>query len=308
MKNYLLQSGTVAVALLSALTGGVSLASPESVSVQLLTSGKINLTNDTVTVPLHRGFLKDGRELWYVVIDSSDAQDAKARGLVFAPGLVNAANDPGTRTVAKDQAGRLYFDRGTVDFSPTRIVTAGDAPNLFPPKVATPGSIGDGGYSPYVKYQAGGKVIVYNAPIVAFNVGARAISFCDSAVPVDHSIVHDKVARICPRTGEVTLGLSHGFAEGKPLIYVSLDSNDPVAAAIEGATYAPTLNSLKGSAATLPLFAVTNGQTGKSNPERQGFDSALSGDGSPLNVLTGIPTLSSAPSQPSLGSARCFVD
>lgn len=302
MKNYLLQSSAVTAVLLGMLSSSVALAysgaSPGSVSVQLLASGKIDLVNDTVTVPLHHGHLKDGRELWYVVIDSSDAQDAKAKGLVFAPALSQAANDPGTRTLTRDQNGQFYFDRGTVDFSAIRSVTPGNAPNLFPPKAATPGSVGDSGYSPYVKYQVGGKVIVYNAPIVAFNVSATAISFCDSKAPVDHSIVNDKVVRICPRTGEVTLGLSHGFAEGKPLIYVSLDSNDPVAAALEGATYAPALNSLKGSGATLPLFAVTNGQTGKANPERQGFDSALSGDGSPLNVLTGIPTLSSAPYSP----------
>jgi hypothetical protein len=44
------------------------------------------------------------------------------------------------------------------------------------------------------------------------------------------------------------------------------------------------------------LFAVTNGPTndvpGEVNPQRQGFDSVLSGDApSPLNVFGGIPTL-----------------
>ena len=48
----------------------------------------------------------------------------------------------------------------------------------------------------------------------------------------------------------------------------------------------------------MPLYAVTNGQTGKDNPERQGFNSALMGEGSPLNVLTGIPTLSPLPYSP----------
>jgi hypothetical protein len=39
------------------------------------------------------------------------------------------------------------------------------------------------------------------------------------------------------------------------------------------------------------LFAVTNGQTGKDNPQRQGFNSAISDGLSPLNVLGGIPTI-----------------
>ena len=39
------------------------------------------------------------------------------------------------------------------------------------------------------------------------------------------------------------------------------------------------------------LFAITNGPIGKNNPQRQGFDSALAGDGYALNVLGGIPTV-----------------
>ena len=58
---------------------------------------------------------------------------------------------------------------------------------------------------------------------------------------------------------------------------------------MESATLAPALDALKDSGAELDLYAVINGETGKDNPRRQGFDSALSGDGSPLNVLTGVP-------------------
>lgn len=34
-----------------------------------------------------------------------------------------------------------------------------------------------------------------------------------------------------------------------------------------------------------------NGPTGKDNPQRQGLNSALMGEGSPLNVLGAIPTI-----------------
>jgi hypothetical protein len=42
------------------------------------------------------------------------------------------------------------------------------------------------------------------------------------------------------------------------------------------------------------IFAFTNGPTndfGEVNPQRQGFNSAIVGQGGPLNVLGGIPTV-----------------
>lgn len=273
-------------------TQTVLAAAPQEVAVNLLSSGHIDLIQDTITVPLHHGHLKDSTEVWYVLLDASDSAKAGSLGLVYAPALAYAAQAVGTRTATIDSHGEWVFNQGKVDFSPPRSVTPGDAPNLFPPKAATPGSVGSPEYSPYVVVDG----VVYNAPIIANDVGIGEISLCDQVIP--HEIVHDKVTRLCPEEGKVTLALSHGFASGKPLIYVSLDANDPLAAAMEGATYAPALNALKTTSATLPLFAVTNGQTGKNNPNRQGFDSALLGDGSPLNVLTGIPTLSTVPYSP----------
>ena len=68
------------------------------------------------------------------------------------------------------------FDKGTVDFSPVRSITPGPPGHEFPPVAFQPGSVGDKDYSPLVQVtNAGG--VVYNAPIVAFNVGADQISF-----------------------------------------------------------------------------------------------------------------------------------
>ena len=39
------------------------------------------------------------------------------------------------------------------------------------------------------------------------------------------------------------------------------------------------------------IFAFINGPTGKDNPQRQGFNSALTDGLLPLNVLGGIPTI-----------------
>jgi hypothetical protein len=124
---------------------------------------------------------------------------------------------------------------------------------------------------------------------------AQLNAFC--AGHVDHSLVHDKVVRICPKDGTVTLGLTEGFSFGKPVLYLSTEASDPGVAALEGATYTPALKDIttghddSAFSAVERLFAEINGPTGADNPQRQGFYSALSGEGSPLNVLGGIPTV-----------------
>jgi hypothetical protein len=184
--------------------------------------------------------------------------------------------------------GEFIFDAGTVDFSPHWNLVPGQAPDYFPPQTAVPGSVGDADYSPFVTVSARNGA-VYNAPILAFGLDAGQLAFCDGGV--DHDKVHDKVTRFCPDTGEVTVKLSHGFASGKPIVYVSFDANVELAATMESSTYAPATNDLKGTGASLAIYATANGQTGKDNPQRQGFDSALAGDGSPLNVLDGLPSI-----------------
>ena len=116
----------------------------------------------------------------------------------------------------------------------------------------------------------------------------------------DHSKVEDKVVRICPRDGTVTLKLTLGYTFGKPIFYLSTEANDPVVAALEGATYAPALKDVPfaledaspGEAAER-IYVFINGPMGVDNPFRQGLDSALSDKGThgPLNVLGGIPTI-----------------
>ena len=84
-----------------------------------------------------------------------------------------------------------------------------------------------------------------------------------------------------------------------------------VPAALEKSTYSPALGRIPFGAddslfsAVERLFAMTNGHTNgdvnianrddgpgeTSHPSRQGFNSALRGDGFPLNVLGGIPTI-----------------
>ena len=78
---------------------------------------------------------------------------------------------------------------------------------------------------------------------------------------------------------------------------MSTEASVPIAAALERATLAPKLvnittgrdDSAFSVAERILVFA--NGPTGQGNPQRQGLNSALMGEGSPLNVLRGIPLL-----------------
>jgi hypothetical protein len=119
--------------------------------------------------------------------------------------------------------------------------------------------------------------------------------------------VHDKVVSICPgeepgEPGTVTLALTPRFSFAKPVLYLSFDANNDLAATLEQATFAPRLASIRvggddGAFSGIErIFGVVNGPRNvvdnEQNPQRQGFNSALAGEGrGPLNVLGGIPTV-----------------
>jgi hypothetical protein len=261
--------------------------------LQLLRSGTLNMTESTITLPLYQGHIRgSGERVWYILTDTTDKGNADALGLNWSPKLAYSA--PGARIAMLLPNATLEFDSGTVDFSPEHTVTPGNSSNPFPPSEAKPGSIGDNDYTPLVLVENSGRNI-YNAPIVAFGVNASEINFCDGNP--DYSLVHDKVVRICPSEGTVTIRLTSGFSFARPVLYLSTDASVPLAAALENATLAPKLVNIKTGnddsafSAVERLFLFANGPTGKDNPQRQGLNSALMGEGSPLNVLGGIPTI-----------------
>lgn len=269
---------------------------PELVGpVQLLRSGEIDLEAGTITLPLYQGkMFETGENVWYVLTDTTDEVNAEALGLNLSSKLDYADTCRALRLGRQEFDGSITFSAGTVDFSPERSVTPGPAPNFFPPTEFQPGSVGDIFYSPLVRIiNAGGHV--YNAPIIAFGVEADQIDFCDGNP--DYSLVHDKVVSICPAEGTVTLKLTAGFSFAKPVLYLSLEADDPLPASLEAATYAPGLEDIpvgRDDSAFSPverIFLFTNGPTGTENPQRQGLNSALSDGRGPLNVLGGIPTV-----------------
>jgi len=268
---------------------------PELVGpLKLLKAGTVDLDAGTVQLPLYQGRTKDGKTVWYILTDTNDKGNADALGLNYSSKLTYAVTGKAVRNATLEKGNVLVFDRGAVDFRPERQIVPGDAPNAFPPKIAKPGSVGDADYTPLVRITNAGNFI-YNAPIVAFGVQANQITFADGNP--DYRLVHDKVVKIDPVEMTVTLKLTQGFSFAKPIVYISTESNDELAATLEESTYTPALSDItvgkddSAFSAVERLFAFANGPTGKDNPQRQGFNSAIMDGRGPLNVFGGIPTV-----------------
>ncbi len=269
-------------------TNNPSLVGP----VQLVKSGRVDDAKGTVTLPLYRGSMTGSKKaVWFILTDSNDPEISSLLGLNYSAKLNFAAN--GARTASFDAENNLVFDRGTVDFKPERSVTPGLSSAPFPPTAAQPGSVGDAYYSPIVRVGD----VIYNAPVIAFDVEAGDINF-PSGNP-DYTKVHDEVLAIDTTQMTVTLQMVNGFSFGRPLWYISTDASLPDVAAIEGATYAPLMHSLvtgrddSFSSPVERLFIAVNGpqEGGCANPMRQGLYAALTDGHRPNNVFGGIPTI-----------------
>ena len=81
-----------------------------------------------------------------------------------------------------------------------------------------------------------------------------------------------------------------GFVDGQFNGYLRTDASDTFVAAIERSTLAPNLDFAPGIASDEPtssraaIIPIVNGIRGDDNPMRQGLQSALLGEGDPLNV------------------------
>ena len=139
--------------------------------------------------------------------------------------------------------------------------------------------------------------VIYNAPMVAFDVDASQINFPNGNV--DYSKVHDQVVAIDPANMTVTINLINGFSFGRPVWYISMDTSIPLGAAIEHNTFAPLMQKLllghddSFASPVERIFISTNGPESGScnNPLRQGLSADLADGFRPNNVLGGIPTI-----------------
>ena len=263
--------------------------------VQLLDTGVVDVAHGTITIPLYLGHLKgSGKNVWYILTDVDDPNVAAELGLNFSAKLTFASHS--ARTGNLDANGDIVFDAGTVNFKPERKIIPGPAGHEFPPTFATPGSVGDANYGPLVRIVNAANVI-YNAPMVAFDVNANQISFPNGNV--DYTKVHDQVVAIDPVNMTVTLNLINGFSFGRPVWYLSMDTSNALGAAIEHNTLAPLMQKLllghddSFASPVERIFISTNGPESGScnNPLRQGLSADLADGFRPNNVLGGIPTI-----------------
>jgi hypothetical protein len=265
------------------LTPAVALATAGTASAgsgALFIGSAVEHPDGTATFPLLRG-TSNGRTVYYLELDSSDGNRAQTIGVNRSQKLANAANTSAVQHVTVT-GGVLDFP-GSVDFSRPLIL---QAPNGFPPAVFQSGAVGEAGYSPPIQRPDG---TVDNAPQVARDQnGDGRIDLLTEAA--------DKVVAIDTTRLTVTYKETNGFQGGKAVRYVSTDATDPLAAALEDATLAPKLDAAPGAgddstkSARAELVGFVNGQTGAGNPQRQGLNSAVAGDGDPLNMLAWNPS------------------
>jgi hypothetical protein len=227
----------------------------------------------TVTLPLHVGTSR-GQKVYYVITDTDNGNLSQSTGVNRSQKLTNARGSQAVQKVTLNADGTVNFP-ATVNFAAQpRQVVAG--PTGFPPAQAQPAAVGETGYSPLIQLPNG---TIENAPQIANSTG-RA----------------DKVAGLDTTKLTVAYKETHGFQGGKAVHYISTDSSDPVAAALEDVTYAPGLNAAPGlnndgtDSSRAALAAFTKGQTGVSNPQRQGLNSAILDGQDPNNVLAWNPS------------------
>src|SRR2546427_5317262 len=285
---------------------------------------QVDLAHETVRLPLYKG-TANGHTIWFILTEASDQGLAKNSGLNYAPKLANIANGcpDCVQTVTQEQpmpdqnkfGQAVIHYQGEPDFSPTRSLVPG--PNGFPPASFSPGAVAGKGYSPFIRIE--GTSVVYNAPIVATGDGPfDVVHHTNTAEPGPG--IHNAPSAPPGQYFDswVDLLLVKGFDAGQPILYLSTEADDPLAAVLERSTYVPALDraSYTGGddflgSARERLFGFINGQTGANNRQSQGFQhiildghaaddasagntaliNALRNGGDLLNVFGDFPTL-----------------
>jgi hypothetical protein len=242
------------------------------------------------TLPLYTG-TASGHRVYYIITDASDQSVATSLGVNYVPKLANAANTSAVQLSSSSDPKAINVSAG-VDFSPTHVLVA--SATGFPPSQAQAGAVGDPGYSPLVQLPSG---VVLNAEQVGDGVTTDGS---------DKAHWADKVETVNTVNRTVGYNITNGCYENQSVHYISTDSSNPTAAAIEDVTYAPPLGNVPSPdcgtndlSATPPfinpgcaredLIAFINGQTGRDNPQRQGENAAILDQESPLNILEDVP-------------------
>jgi hypothetical protein len=250
-------------------------------TVQGPTSFRENAGPTVVTYPLYHGTSR-GRDVSYVITDASNLSVAQALGVNYTPKLAQAAGTAAVENSTSQIGSGSGIDfPASVDFSPARVLSP--SATGFPPAAAQPGAVGEPGYSPLVQVVFQDQTVVLNAPQIANATGQA-----------------DKIVAIAQDHRTVNYRETDGCYDNESVHYASFDASNPVAAAIEDVTYAPNLDAapspgcadaavVAANCSREPLIAFTNGQTGATNPQRQGLNAAILDGPPPLNLLKEVP-------------------
>lgn len=265
----------------------VSAATLDRSQLTITSAIGVDTTSHTVTLPLYEG-IANGKRVWFIITDASNAATAKRLGVNYAPALA----DVGLPVIEKVGfvKGRYIF-AGAPMFSNTRryVASAGG----FPPTSADPGASAPGTYTPFVRIDRFAGTL--NAPIVATGDGPFDVT--------THTNTEDRVVAIDTAKKTVTLVLARGFFDGKPVYYLSTEASDPTAASVERATYVPLL-AKAASAAEIPIGVVVNGPQTGAAPQGLAFlalRTPLAKDATAANASTIMSSFNVLSLAPSLG-------
>ena len=260
----------------AALIAGSQAVARTSSETTVFVKSAVENADHTVTLPLYQGTSR-GRTVYFIVLDTSDGALSDALGVNHSDKLANAR---GTTALQ-----RVTIVNGVIDF-PASVNFAPERMLVGPDGQPQPGAKGETGYSPLIEIPGG---IIVNAPQIAIDAnGDGQITARTEAA--------DKVISFDFANRKVTYLETDGFQGGDPVRYVSTDASGLLAATLEDATYAPALNAAPTldndgtDSSRTSLAAFVNGQMGVSNPQRQGLNSAIAGEGDPLNVLRWNPS------------------
>jgi len=211
---------------------------PSVTGVDLNLASDANPSGPTARMPMFEGRDPAGNPVDYVITEASDQAVANMMGIVYAPRMADAADSAGAQLVTLDN-GIMVF-RGSVDFSPTRSVTAGDpnavdGPNAitrseFPPSAVQPGAVADDEWSSLVVLPSG---LVLNAQLVANSTGIHD-RIPDSGQDDQNNPNLDRENRF------VVMQLLDGWQDDERYYYhLVTDASVPDAASIELGVFAP---------------------------------------------------------------------
>ena len=235
----------------------------------------------TARFPMFQGWetLPNGerREGYYVITEASDSDLAEELGVIYAPRMAEAIGSGGEQNSEWTEDGRLIFE-GSVDFSPTRDLTAGGAsPDGtlvgFPPAQVIPGAIADANWSSYVVLPDSN--IIINAQLVANSTGIHdRIPNPDGNGQAQEDDLNNPNLAISQAS--VVMQLLDGWHDGQPYYFhIVTDTSDPAPAAIELGVFAPRLANLPvfglfPGGSMLPFSPTANGRT-SDNGDGLGF-------------------------------------